>query len=113
MWVKMACASREFQDDDDNPPHQRLRLLQPVRGPQELREVVDVSGDMGILRSVAFLINRQRSPHQRLGIPRPVRGLQQWREVVEGCGDIEAEAIYVLYQFIVSRRPSARRTFGL
>ena len=96
-----------FLINRQRPPHQRLGLLQPVRGLQQLREVVEVAGDIGMLRPVAFLINRQRSPHQRLGLLQPVRGLQQLREVVEGGGDIG-----MLLPELFSSIASARRING-
>ena len=74
--------------DRQRAAHQRLGLRQPVRGLQQLREVVEVSRDVGMVWPVALLVDRQRAAHQRLGLRQPVGGLQQLREVVEGGGDV-------------------------
>ena len=67
--------------------HQRLGLAEPVRGLQQQRQVVEVSGDVRMLGAEARLVDGQRAPHRRLGLAEPVRGLQQLRQVVEVYGD--------------------------
>ena len=51
-------------------------------------QVVEVGGDVGMVRAVGPLVDRQRPPHQRLGLGQAVRGLQQRRQVVEVAGDV-------------------------
>ena len=67
---------------------QRLGLTQAVGGLQQLRQVVEVGGDVGVVRAVRPLVDRQRPPHQRLGLTQAVGVLQQLRQVVEVGGDV-------------------------
>ena len=66
----------------------RLGLGQPVRGLEAMRQVVEVSGHVGVARSVTLLVDGQRAAHQRLGLGQPVRGLKQRRQVVEVSGHL-------------------------
>jgi hypothetical protein len=43
--------------------------------------------DIGVLRPIARLKDRQRAAHERLGLGRPVHGLQQQREILEAFRD--------------------------
>ena len=47
------------------------------------RQVVEVTGDLGVIGAEALLVDRQRPAHQRLGLGQAVRGLKQQRQVVE------------------------------
>jgi hypothetical protein len=53
--------------DGQRTAHQRLGLGQAVGGLEQLRQVVEVAGHIGMLRPVARLIDGQRTAHQRLG----------------------------------------------
>ena len=108
VWVPMARLLRELHEDYKLSAHQRLGLRQPVRVLIRSREVVQVSGDVGMLRPVALLIDLQGPLHQRLGLRQPVRGLIQLREVVEIYGDLGMLRPIAL---LVDRkaRPSAAR----
>ena len=50
-------------------------------------QIVEISGDIRVLRSKAGLVDGQRSPHQRLGLPQPVGRVHQAGQIVELCGD--------------------------
>ena len=54
--------------DLQGAPHQRLGLPQPVRGMEQRREVVEVTGHVRMLFPVAGLIDLQGPPHQRLSL---------------------------------------------
>ena len=85
--------------DGQRAAHQRLGLGQPVGGLQQLRQVVEVGGDVGMVGAEALLVDGERAAHQRLGLGQPVGGLQQLRQVVEADGDVG----------MVGRRSSSRR----
>ena len=77
---------------------QRLGLGQPVGGLQEMRQIVEVSGHVGMIGTEALLVDGERAAHQRLGLRKPVRGLKQQRQIVEVSGHIGmigAEALLV------------------
>ena len=69
--------------DGKRAPHQRLGLGEPVRGLEELRQIVEVAGDVRVIGAEAFLVDGKRAPHQRLGLGEPVRGLEELRQIVE------------------------------
>ena len=55
----------------------RLGLGKPVRGLKQLRQIVEVSGHIGMIGAEAFLVDGERAAHQGLGLGEPVRGLKQ------------------------------------
>src|SRR5215831_6997754 len=67
---------------------ERLGLGQPVGGPEQLGEVVEVCGDFTMLGSEALLVNCKSAAHQRLGLGEPVGALEQRSQVVECSGDV-------------------------
>ncbi len=73
--------------DLERPPHQRLGLLEPVRGLEQLRQVVEADSDFGMVGAEGRLVNLERPTHQRLGLLEPVRFLEQPSQVVETNGD--------------------------
>ena len=79
-WVMIRQA--RFQDGQ-RAPHQGLGLRKAVRGLKQLRQIVQVSGHVGMTGAEAFLVDGQRAPHQGLGLRKPVRGLKQQRQIVE------------------------------
>ena len=64
-------------------PHQGLGLRQPVGVLEQPGQVVEASGDVGMVLAETLLGNSQRSPHQGLGLRQPVGVLQQLGQVVE------------------------------
>ena len=56
---------------------------QPVGGLEQLRQVVEVSGDVGVVGPEALLVDGERAAHQRLGLGQPVGVLEQRGQVVE------------------------------
>ena len=69
-------------------PHQRLRFLEAVGCLQQLRQIVEADGDVGMLRPETSFINFQCPPHQRLRFLAAVGRLQQLRQIVEADGDV-------------------------
>jgi len=63
-----------------------------------------------MLRTIAFLVNRQRSPHQQLGLLQPVRVLQQKCEVVAVYGNI---GMLRPVAFLINRQRSPHQRVGL
>ena len=53
--------------DGQRATHQRLGLRQTVRVLEQLRQVVEAEGDVGVFGSVGLLVDGQRAAHQRLG----------------------------------------------
>ena len=52
--------------DREGAFHQGLRVLQPIRGLEQLRQIVEIGGHVGMVRAIAGLIDRQGAFHQRL-----------------------------------------------
>ena len=77
-----------FLVDGERAAHQRLGLGEPVRGLEELRQIVEVDGDVGVIGAVGFLVDGERAAHQRLGLGEPVRGLEELRQIVEVAGHV-------------------------
>ena len=46
--------------DGQRPAHQRLGLRQPVRGLEQLRQVVEARGDVRVFGAVGLLVDGQR-----------------------------------------------------
>jgi hypothetical protein len=63
----------------------QLGLAQPVGGIQQLLQVVEGGGDLGMVRAIAPLADGQGAAEERLGLVQPVGGPQQPRQVVEGA----------------------------
>ena len=82
-WRRPGVRGRRTARDGQRPAHQRLGLRQPVRGLEQLRQVVEAGGHVRVLGAVGLLVDGQRPAHQRLGLRQPVRGLEQLRQVVE------------------------------
>ena len=61
--------------DGQRSAHQRLRLGQAVGGLEQLGQIIEVDGDIGVILAVAGLVNRQRAAHQRLGLGQAIGGL--------------------------------------
>ena len=57
-------------------PHQRLGLRQAVGGLEQVSQIVQIYGHIGMVRPVTGLINRQGLPHQRLGLRQAVGGFE-------------------------------------
>ncbi len=96
--------------DREGAAHQRLGLGEAVRGLEQLGEVVEADGDVGVIGAEAGLGDREGAAHQRLGLREAVRGLEQQGEVVEvagDCGVIGAEAR------LVGREGAAHQRLGL
>ena len=72
-----------FLVDGERAAHQRLGLGKPVRVLKQHRQIVEVSGHIGMIGPEAFLVDGKRAAHQRLGLGKPVRGLKQLRQIVE------------------------------
>ncbi len=81
MGVRMPRTAGEFQKDHKMPPRRRLGLRHPVRGLQQLREVVKVYGDREMFLPQGLLIDFKRPPYQRLGLCQPIRASQQLCEI--------------------------------
>ena len=50
---------------------------------KQKREIVEFCRDIGMIRTVALLIDRQRAAHQRFGLGEAIRILKQKREIIE------------------------------
>jgi hypothetical protein len=61
----VSCSAAELSENPELSATERLGLCEPFGGLQQLRQVVEADGDIGMLRPVAFLIDCQRTPHQR------------------------------------------------
>ena len=82
-------------------------VVEAVRGLEQLGEVVEVDGDVGVFGSVGLLVDGQRAAHQRLGRRQTVRGLEQLRQVVEVGGHAR---VLEAQHFLVNRqRPPVKR----
>ena len=68
---------RELNDNGEGAPHQRLGLGEPVGGLQQLRQVVEADGDVGVVRPK--LASSMASARRISGSAsaEPVGGLQQ------------------------------------
>ena len=62
-----------FLVDGERAAHQGLGLGKPVRGLKQYRQIVEVSGHIGMIGPEAFLVDGERAAHQRLGLGEPVR----------------------------------------
>jgi hypothetical protein len=58
----------------------------PVGGLQQLRQVVEAGGDVGMLGPQALFVDGERASIKRFGLGEPAGGLQQLRQVVESGG---------------------------
>ena len=72
-----------FLVDGERAAHQGLGLRKTVRGLKQLRQIVEVSGHIGMIGAEAFLVDGERAAHQGLGLGKTVRGLKQLRQIVE------------------------------
>src|SRR5436190_892030 len=52
----------------ERTPHQRLGLGQSIGSLQQLCQIAETDGDVGMLGAQALLVDGERTPHQRLGI---------------------------------------------
>ena len=50
---------------------------------KQLRQIVEVTGHIGMIGAEAFLVDGERAAHQGLGFGKTVRGLKQRRQIVE------------------------------
>ncbi len=60
--------------DSERAAHQRLGLGKTVRGLKQRRQIVEVSGHIGMTGAEAFFVDGERAAHQRFGLDKPVRG---------------------------------------
>src|SRR5690349_7577819 len=83
--VGMFVASRvgKLEENFEMATAQRLGLAQPTRGLQQQCQVVEDNGDLGMVRAISLLVDRQRPPVKRLGFIQPVRSPEELRQVVE------------------------------
>lgn len=51
----------------DRLPHQRLGLLLPAGAQEQVREIVEVAGQIRIVRRYAFSINQESTPQKSFG----------------------------------------------
>jgi hypothetical protein len=96
--------------DRQRPAHQRLGLRQTVRVLQQLRQVVEVDGNVGVICSEGPLVDGQRSAYQRLGLDQTVRGLEQLSQVDERDGNV---GVVSSVELLVNRQRAAYQRFSL
>ncbi len=75
--VLVPCPALELDPDLHHPPHQRLGLVQAVGGLQQVSQVVESDGDVGVVRAITRLIDRQRPAVVLLSLGQTVGGPQQ------------------------------------
>ena len=96
--------------DGERAPHQGLGVLEPVRGLQELRQIVEADGDVWVIGAEALLVDGERAPHQGLGVFEPVGGLQELRQIVEVAGDVR---VILAERFLVDRKRAPHQGLGV
>ena len=72
--------------DGESAAHQKLGLGQPVGFLQQLGQVVEADGDLGMVGSEALLVDGECAAHERLGLGEAVGVLQQLGQVVNCYG---------------------------
>ena len=77
-----------FFVDSESPTHERLRLGQPVCGSEQLCEVAQANGNLGILRSEGLFIDGKSSAQERLRFGQPVLQLKCLREIIKICATL-------------------------
>jgi hypothetical protein len=64
--------------DGERAPHQGLCLGQPVGRLQQLGQIVEADGDVGMVGPEVLLVDGKRTPVERLGLGEPVGVLRTW-----------------------------------
>ena len=72
--------------DGERAAIERLGLGQPVGVPQQLGQVVEADGDVGMLGPEALLVDGERAAIERLGLGQTVGGPQQLGQVAHSRG---------------------------
>ena len=83
MRMRVPGSLEEPLENQQVTPHEGFGLGQPVRGLEQLRQVVEVYGDIGMIRSEALLINGQGAAHERFGVGEKRFGLIQHAKLIQ------------------------------
>ena len=76
-------AMPKLSEDSQMSPTERLGLSQPVGGAEQQGQVVEARGHIGVLRTKALFIDRQRPPVKGLSLGVLALGLVKRRQIVE------------------------------
>ena len=77
VWMFVPGTLGEQEKYLEMSSHERLGLGQVVGGPEQLRQVVEVDGDLGMLGAEALLVDGQCPAHEWLGLGQAVGVLEQ------------------------------------